>query len=110
MMKINNQKIVNRWNSVMGDIGCEHIEIGGRSSELEYEKAYYNVKDGISIAWMIDRAEYWLSCYSESGNVRCDDRFIDEYNYKIWLSESGKLKRLIARLRKIDLDFVVVEW
>ena len=108
-MTINNQKIINRWNAVMNDIGCEYLMIGDRLSELEYEKKYYDIEDGISIGWMLKEAKYWLSCYFEHVNVRCDDRFIDEYNYKIWVSESGKLKRLIARLEKME-DCIVVAW
>lgn len=109
-MKINNEKIVNRFNDVMDFICCEHVTIGTRLSELEDKKEYYQVENGISIDWMISEAEYWLSCYHESGNVRCDDRFIDEENYKIWVSETGKLKRLIARLEKMDKNIIVAEW
>jgi hypothetical protein len=106
-MTINNEKIVKRWNSVMNDIGCEHLTIGTRLSELEDHMRYYDIEDGISISWMIHEAGYWLKCYNEIGNVRCDDRFIDEDNYKIWLSESGKLKRLIERLKKMQDEYVV---
>jgi hypothetical protein len=108
-MKINNQKIVNRWNNVMYDIGCEHLTINTNLSELETHKDYYNTKNGISIDWMLDEAKYWLSCYYEGGNCRCDDRFLDEENYKIWVSETGKLKRLIAKLEQME-NFIVVEW
>ena len=108
-MKINNRKIVNRWDSVMNDICCEHITIDTRLSELENHKEYYGILDGISVEWMLKEAEYWLSCYYESGNVRCDDRFYNEDSYKMWVSETGKLKRLIARLEQLE-DSVVVEW
>lgn len=109
-MKINNLKIVKRWNSVMNDIGCEYLTIDTRLSELEDRKEYYSVEDGISIEWMLKEAQYWLSCYYESGNVRCDDRFIDEDNYKIWVSETGKLKRLITLLDSMEKSWKVVEW
>jgi hypothetical protein len=108
-MIINNQKIINRWNKVMYNIGCEYLTIGENLSELEHQKQYYGVADGISVKWMLKEARYWLSCYYESGNVRCDDRFIDEDNYKIWLSETGMLKRLIARLEKMKNE-IIVEW
>ena len=108
-MTIKNQEIVNRWNSVMNSIGCEHVTIGDDLSELENHKEYYDIVEGITVDWMLSEASYWLSCYHESGNVRCDDRFIDEDNYKIWLSESGKLKRLVARLEKME-DATIVEW
>ena len=108
-MKINNQRIVNRWNNVMNDICCEHVTINTRLSELESHKDYYEVVDGISVGWMIDEAKYWLSCYYECGNVRCDDRFIDKDNYKIWVSETGKLKRLITKLQSME-DSMIAEW
>ena len=109
-MKINNQKIVNRWNKVMNDIGGEHITINTRLSELEDMKEYYGVENGISLEWMLKEAKYWLSCYYESGNVRCDDRFIDEENYAIWVSETGKLKRLVAKLDSMEKTQMIVEW
>lgn len=108
-MKINNQKIVSRWNGVMNDIGCEHITINTSLSELEDHKDYYGLPNGIFVDWMIHEAKYWLSCYYESGNVRCDDRFCGEDCYKIWVSETGKLKRLIAKLQSME-DSMVVEW
>lgn len=109
-MKIYNEKVVKRWNSVMYSIGCEHITIGTDLSELEYHKEYYAIPNGISVEWMLDEAKYWLSCYYESGNVRCDDRFIDADNYKIWVSETGKLKRLIAFLGKMAPFWWVAVW
>lgn len=108
-MKINNQKIVTRWNNVMDSICCEHVTIGTRLSELEDRKEYYGVENGISVGWMYSEAKYWLSCYYETGNVRCDDRFFDEENYKIWVSETGKLKRLIAKLESME-NSMIVEW
>ena len=106
-MTINNTKIVKRWNSVMNDIGCEYLTINTRLSELEVQKEYYDIEDGISISWMIFEAEYWLSCYYEEGNVRCDDRFYNSECYKIWVSETGKLKRLIAKLKSMQDEYVV---
>lgn len=108
-MTINDQKIVSRWNSVMCFIGCEHVTIGTRLSELEEHKEYYEVVDGISVEWMLKEARYWLSCYYEAGNVRCDDRLYDKECYKIWVSETGKLKRLIERLKKME-EIIVVNW
>lgn len=113
-MKIHNEAIVKRWDSVMEDICCEHITINTPFSELETHKKYYEIEAGISVDWMIEEAKYWLSCYYEGGHCRCDDRFEDEHNYKIWVSETGKLKRLIARLEKIakleNEDIMVVTW
>jgi hypothetical protein len=108
-MTINDKKTVNRWNSVMNSIGCEYLTIGTILSELENKKEYYNVKDGISIDWMICEAKYWLSCYYEEGNVRHDDKYYDKSCYNIWVSETGKLRRLISRLEEME-DAIVVKW
>lgn len=109
-MMTSEMKIVNRWNSVMNYVGCEHITIDTRLSELADHKEYYSIEDGITIGWMLKEARYWLSCYYEEGNVRCDDKHYDADSYKAWLSETGKLKRLIARLEKMDENEVVVKW
>ena len=107
-MKIYDQKLVNRWNSIVSDIGCEHLTIC-ENGELAEKKTYYDVMNGITVGWLYSEATYWLSCYYETGNCRCDDRFIDNENYKIWKSETGKLKRLIAKLEKME-NILVVEW
>ena len=108
-MEIKNQKIVNRWNKVMNDICCEHITINTRLSELESNKHYYNVENGIDVNWLLNESKYWLSCYYEVGHNRCDDRFYGKEEYKSWLSESGKLKRLIAALEKME-NCIIVQW
>lgn len=108
-MKINNQKIVDRWNRVMNNICCEHLAINTYLSELEREKQYYDIAEGITIEWMLKEAKYWLSCYYETGNCRCDDRFEGKDEYSAWVSETGMLKRLIGALEKMENE-VVVEW
>ena len=109
-MKIINPKLVRRWNGVMNDICCEHITIGTDLSELEHHKAYYDIADGITVRWMREEAEYWLSCYYESGHCRCDDRFDGPEEYATWKSETGKLKRLIALLDTMMDEFKAVVW
>lgn len=109
-MKINNQKLVNRWNNLMNNICLEYLTINTAQSVLENEKHYYNIEDGITASWMLKESKYWLSCYYESGHCRCDDRFEGEQEYKTWVSETGRLKRLIATLEKMDKDTLVVEW
>ena len=79
-MTITNKKIVKRWDKVMYSIGCEHLTINTEFSELEDCKEYHGLTNGIWLSWMLNEAKYWLSCYYESGNVRCDDRFIDKEN------------------------------
>ena len=108
-MKINNEKLVKRWNNVMNDIGCEYLTIGESLSELDYHKTCYGIEKGISVEWMLKEAKYQLSCYFEDGNIRRDDRNLGKEEYKVWLSESGKLKRLVERLKK-ESNAMVVEW
>lgn len=108
-MKINNKALVKRWDNVMWDIGVEHMTIDTKLSELEDHKEEYGLEDGVDIVWMINEAEYWLSCYYEEGHCRCDDRFYSKEGYKTWLSESGKLKRLITKLKSME-NCMVVEW
>lgn len=108
-MKIHNIKLVKRWNDLVGSIGNEYLAIGTRLSELEEKKKYYDLEEGITTSWMLEEAKYILSCYYESGHCRCDDRFESKESYKIWVSETGRLKRLIATLEKID-EQTIVEW
>lgn len=108
-MKINNQKLVDRWNNIMNCICCEYLAIGTSYSELERCKTSYGIEEGVTVSWMLKEAKYWLSCYYESGNFRCEDRFEGENEYKTWLSETGKLRRLISTLEKMGND-LIVEW
>lgn len=93
----------------MCDICLEYLSIGTKFSELEINKEYYGLEEGITTDWMIEEAKYQLSCYYEDGHSRCDDRFLGEYEYKVWVSESGKLKRLISTLEKVK-SILIVEW
>lgn len=79
------ESIVNRWNIVMMGIGTEHATINTGFSEIENDIPYYSDKM-INIKRLIDEAE-------------------DEY--RILISETGKLKRLISYLKKYDLNLVV---
>ena len=91
----------------MNDIGCEYLTICGGLSELEDSKIHYGVESGITAKWLKKEAKYWLSCYYEDGHCRCDDK---QYDYSTWLSESGKLKRLITRLETLEDNTLIVEW
>lgn len=109
-MKINNKALVKRWDGLMMDLCLEYLTINDpHYSVLQNEKHYYNIEHGIDTDWMLQEAEYWLSCYYESGHCRCDDRFEGEAEYKTWKSETGRLKRLIATLEKMDYQ-LVAEW
>lgn len=103
-----NEKIAKRWDTVMYDLCLEHLVLcDPYFSEITSRPDDYGVKNGITIEWMIEEAKEQLSCYYSEGNSRCEDRFLSEDEYKIWKSETGKLKRLIAALEKIGSGLVV---
>lgn len=99
-MKINNWPIIRRFSSVMEDVGCEHLAYP--FDQLEGKN--------LTAAWFKNKAKFILSLYYEEGNCRCFDRFDGPDAYKIWISETGKLKRLITRLEKLDDDELIVDW
>ena len=86
MKKVNMTAAIKRYNNIMYTCGYEHSTIGTRYSE-DTEK--WNLRD------MVAEADYLLSCYYEEGHCRCDDRFLSKEDYKIWVSETGKLQRFI---------------
>ena len=113
---VTNPKIVKRWNELMWTMGLEHEELPTspnddlQFSEAAIERKYYGIEDGVTYGYFINELEYWLSCYYEEGHCRCDDRFLSKEDYKIWVSETGKLKRFIKALEKYDPDEIVIIW
>ena len=113
---VTNPKIVKRWNDIMWTIGLEHEELPTSPDddlfygEMANNRKYYGIEDGVTYGYLKDELKYWLSCYYESGNCRCDDRFESEDDYKIWVSETGKLKRFIKALEKYDDFDMVIMW
>ena len=113
---VTNPKIVKRWNELMWTMGLEHEELPTspdddlQFSEAAIERKYYGIEDGVTYGYFINELEYWLSCYYEEGHCRCDDRFLSKEDYKIWVSETGKLKRFIKALEKYDPDEMVIIW
>lgn len=109
-------KIVKRWNGIVCDIGLEYESLPTSSDddlfygEIASNRKYYGVEDGVSYGYMKREMKYWLSCYYEEGHCRCDDRFLSKEDYKIWVSETGKLKRFIKALEKYDPDEMVIIW
>ena len=113
---VTNPKIVERWNNIMYTIGLEHEELPTSAdddlffSEIARERKYYGVEGGVSYGYMKHEMEYWLSCYYEPGHCRYEDRLTDKDCYKIWVSETGKLKRFINALSKYDANEMVIIW
>ena len=110
MIKKEYQKICKRFDDVMNYICCEFLMISDGKGEVYDDRRHYDVEDGITLKWMHEEADYWLSCYYEEGNVRCDDRHEGKEAYKIWLAETGRLKRLLKAIEKFgDLGVCVEE-
>lgn len=100
MKNLNMEKALKRYNDIMYDVGYEHSTIGTRFSE---NTENWNLRD------MVAEADYLLKCYYETGHCRCDDRFLGEEEYKIWVSETGKLKRFIKTYEPFIVDMICFE-
>lgn len=113
---VTNPKVVKRWNSLMWDIGLEHEELPESAdddlafSEAARERKYYGIANGVTYGYFKKELTYWLSCYYEEGHCRCDDRFLSKEDYKIWVSETGKIRRFIKALEKYDDHELVIIW
>jgi len=102
MKKANTTTIVKRFNKTMEAIGCDHLMVE-KGGEIFENPRYYGVEAGrVTVEWMKKEAKYWLSCYYEDGNCRADDRHDSREAYKTWVSETGRLKRLIKALEMYD--------
>ena len=97
MKKLNMQSAVKRYNGIMMDICAEHCTIGTQFSE---DTENWNLRD------MVAECDYWLSCYYEKGNVRFD---MIQDDRKLWLSETGKLKRFIEAYEPFIRNMVCTE-
>ena len=100
MMKVNMESAIKRYNNIMYDVCYEHSTIGTRFSE---NTENWNLRD------MVAEADYLLSCYTESGHCRCDDRFLNKEEYQRWLSDSGRLKRFIKAYEPFVKDMVCAQ-
>ena len=115
---VTNPKVIKRWNDLMHTLCLEHEELPAsadddlRFSEIarEDKREYYGVADGVTYGYLKNELEYWLSCYYEPGHCRYEDRLESKGCYKIWVSETGKLKRFIGALDKYDEDELVIIW
>lgn len=113
---VTNPKVINRWNNIMWTIGLEHEELPTSAdddlsfSEAAIERKYYGIEDGVTYGYLKKELKYWLSCYYEPGHCRYEDRLDDEYAYKTWVSETGKIKRFIKALEKYDDDEKIIIW
>lgn len=83
MKHLNMKKATERYNDIMMNICREHLTI---------ETDFSENTDGWNIRDMVAECDYQLSTYYEVGHVNEDLRREDR---KMWLSETGYLKRFI---------------
>lgn len=100
---IYDKKIVKRYDELVYDMCYEHWTIDNPLSELTMDDGfYYEVENGVTIGFMIDRLDYILE---DLYNITRGER------HESFYSEVGKLKRLINTLhKKYDLDYVVAKY
>lgn len=82
------EKAVKKYNDIMMELCWEHSTIGTSYSEGT-EK--WNLRD------LVAEADYLLSCYSEPGHCRYEDRLDGEDEYRTWRREKGLLERFIKK-------------
>ena len=90
MANINMDKITERYNNLMFDLCLEFNTIGTSFSESTDD---WNLRD------MVSECQYQLDCHYEYGNMMEEMRHGDEYERKMWRSETGKLQRFINRYK-----------
>ena len=100
MKHLNMKTATRRYNDIMYDVGYEHSTIGTRFSENTED---WNLRD------MVAEADYLLSCYTEPGHLRYEDRLESEECYRMWISEKGKLKRFVDAYEPFVEDMVCAQ-
>ena len=100
MKKLNMKAAIKRYNDIMYTCCYEHSTIGTIYSE---NTENWNLRD------MVAEADYLLSCYYEEGHCRCDNRHLSKEDYKIWVSETGMLKRFIKAYEPFIEDMICEE-
>lgn len=108
MIKKKYANIVKRYNKVMNTIGCEHVTLAP-GSEVLNRRDYYGITGKVTIGWLKKEVAYWLECYYDEDNCRCNERHDGKEAYKLWVSETGYLKRLLAALEKYSDDTIIEE-
>lgn len=98
MKNLNMSKAIQRYNDIMETVGYEHSTIGTKWSE---NTENWNIRD------MVSECSYVLGTYYEEGHSNEELRHIGEK--KMWLSETGKLKRFIKTYEKFIDDIVCVQ-
>lgn len=91
MNKLNMETAIKRYNKLLNELNYEHHTIGTRFSE---GTEGWNLRD------MVAECDYILSCYYEAGHCNNDMRYSEDMEErKMWMSETGKLKRFIEKYK-----------
>lgn len=91
------QTIVNRFNKVMLTTCHEYLRLtenGGELTDDYLDKGYLTIGD------LIHEVKMQYDTYFEDGHVNCELQWGDVYERKCYVSETGKWKRLLDRLRQ----------
>lgn len=88
MKKVNMKTAIKKYNAIMMRIGYEHNSIGTEFSEGTDN---WNLRD------MVAEMAYTLSTYYEEGHANHDMQYDGSDWKKMWVSETGKIKRFIKR-------------
>jgi hypothetical protein len=87
---------IKKYNDIMEMIGYEHNTIGTSLSE---DTENWNLRD------MVAECDYTLSTYYEWGHCNAEMKDSDdEYERKMWRSETAKLKRFIEHWKPYISD------
>ena len=86
-----------KYNEIMNLLCREHLTIGEYLSEGTEN---WNLRD------MVAECNFQLSTYYEMGHVNYE---LKQENYKVWLSETGRLKRFIAHWKPYINDMICAE-
>ena len=100
MKKLNIERATKRYNDIMYLLCYEHNTIGTNFSE---NTENWNLRD------MVAECDYVLSTYFESGHINHDVKYESPEGYKMWVSETGKLKRFINAYEPFILDMECAE-
>lgn len=101
------ESLIKRWNKVFCRICAEHLTINTDFSELEEKPEQYEIKNGITIYWLIKEVAEQLSHYYEQTNFINDSRYENREAYRKWVRETLMLQRLIKHLRTYEFDLIV---
>lgn len=81
------EKIRERYKKLMRELSLEYLA---------------DEADGLTVADMVKECEYQLSNYYEDGHSCGDMRYDEDPNVrKLWISETGKLKRFINKYKDV---------